>query len=64
MPRILEGWIFSPLHFNRREPAALFDDEIHLGSIAGALMVQPARTEVLEAVPQLDADPLFNRALW
>ena len=60
MPCVVQAGMFRPFDFNGRQPAAVFDDEVHFRTIAGALMVQFALPQILQPVPQLKAHPLFK----
>jgi len=35
-------------------------DEVHLGSILGSQVVEPTRAEILQTLPKLNANPLFE----
>ena len=59
--RIGERGVFGPFHLDGREPSAVLDDEIHFRAILRAEVGKFAAAEVLQALPQLDADPLLEK---
>src|SRR6059036_702389 len=60
MASILQGGILGPLHLDGDQAVAARDDEVHLGSGLRPEVLERARAEVLQALPQLDTDPLLE----
>ena len=61
MPRILNRWLFAPLHFDGRERFSLLDNEINFHPVTSAQIMQAALAEVLQPLPQLHAHPLLEK---
>jgi hypothetical protein len=57
---ILYAGSVRPFYFDRYDSFAQFDDEVNLGAVLGAEMVESPFVSVLKAFPNLDPDPLFE----
>lgn len=61
MPRVAGRGVLGPLDFDRGEPLATGDDEIHFRARLAALVMQFSAAQVLQAFPQLNAHPLLEQ---